>query len=89
MNRFYTELKEALETSEGDIWAETVLSGEHAGEKHLLHARPAEADRTAGFPDVFCERIGRTPKLIVCGAGHVSMPIIRMGKMLGFVVTVI
>ena len=89
MNRFYTELKEALETSEGDIWAETVLSGEHAGEKYLLHARPAEADRTAGFPDVFCERIGRTPKLIVCGAGHVSMPIIRMGKMLGFVVTVI
>lgn len=28
-------------------------------------------------------------KIIVCGAGHVSMPIIRMGKMLGFHVTVL
>ena len=28
-------------------------------------------------------------KMIVCGAGHVSMPIIRMGKMLGFHVTVL
>ena len=27
--------------------------------------------------------------MIICGAGHVSMPIIRMGKMLGFMVTVI
>ena len=38
---------------------------------------------------IYRERIGRTPKMIICGAGHVSMPIIRMGKMLGFMVTVI
>lgn len=89
MNTFYAELKKALETAEGDIWAETILSGEHAGEKHLLRACPAETDKESSSPDTFCERIGRTLKLIVCGAGHVSMPIIRMGKMLGFIVTVI
>lgn len=87
MDAFYTELKKALETSEGDIWAETVLTGTSAGEKRLLNrpgnSAPANGER------VFCERISRTPKLIVCGAGHVSMPIIRMGKMLGFTVTVI
>lgn len=89
MNTFYAELKKAMETAEGDIWAETILSGEHAGEKHLLRTCPAETDKEPSSPDTFCERIGRTPKLIVCGAGHVSMPIIRMGKMLGFIVTVI
>ena len=87
MNTFYMELKKALESSQGDIWAETVLTGEHAGEKRLLvNTEEKGAD---GCERVFRERIGRTPKLIICGAGHVSMPIIRMGKMLGFVVTVI
>ncbi len=98
MDRFYMELQKSLETAEGDIWAETVLSGEHRGEKHLLNEMPdagARADeerRTSageGSVRMFRERIGRTPKMIICGAGHVSMPIIRLGKMLGFVVTVI
>lgn len=98
MDRFYMELQKALETAEGDLWAETVLSGEHRGEKRLLDAIPdagAQADEerraSAGEGSVrtFRERIGRTPKMIICGAGHVSMPIIRLGKMLGFVVTVI
>ena len=35
MNRFYEELKTALALPEGDIWSETVLAGEHAGEKRL------------------------------------------------------
>ena len=87
MNTFYMELKNALECSEGDIWAETVLTGDRAGEKQLL-VNP-EKDRAGSNERVFRERIGRTPKLIICGAGHVSMPIIRMGKMLGFIVTVI
>ena len=30
---FYIRLSEALGESSGDIWAETVLSGSHAGEK--------------------------------------------------------
>lgn len=87
MNGFYIQLKEALEQAEGDIWSDTVLTGENAGEKYLLYGNKPECGNNFGA--VFRERIGRTPKMIICGAGHVSMPIIRMGKMLGFKVTVI
>lgn len=93
MNTFYIELRNALESSKGDIWAETVLTGEHAGDKRLL-AAPGKSgmescESVRESERVFRERICRTPKLIICGAGHVSIPIIRIGKMLGFVVTVI
>ena len=86
MDTFYTQLKRALETAEGDIWTETVLEGERRGEKRLLTSEP---DEEKGSPRVYCERISRTPRLIICGGGHVSIPIIRLGKMLGFAVTVI
>lgn len=93
MNPFYLKLKNALEHSEGDIWAETVLTGEHAGDKRLLvnpdKSKMKCCESVRDNDRVFRERIGRTPKLIICGAGHVSMPIIRIGKMLGFAVTVI
>lgn len=98
MNRFYEELKTALALPEGDIWSETVLAGEHAGEKRLScgDGVGAEGEQkvkalhdTESQTRIYRERIGRTPKMIICGAGHVSMPIIRMGKRLGFMVTVI
>lgn len=96
MNRFYEELKAALALQEGDIWSETVLAGEHAGEKRLSCGAGAEGEQKVktlhdakSQTRIYRERIGRTPKMIICGAGHVSMPIIRMGKMLGFTVTVI
>ena len=38
---------------------------------------------------VFCECAGSQPRLVICGGGHVSIPMIRMGKMLGFQVTVL
>ena len=98
MNLFYEELKTALALPEGDIWSETVLAGEHAGEKRLSCGGGAgeEGEQKVKFlhdtdaqTRIYRERIGRTPKMIICGAGHVSIPIIRMGKMLGFTVTVI
>lgn len=42
-----------------------------------------------GGQRIFCEILGSEKKLVICGAGHVSIPIIRMGKMLEFQVTVI
>lgn len=39
--------------------------------------------------DIFCEPVADSPQLVICGAGHVSMPVIRLGKMLSFFVTVI
>ena len=103
MGQFYVQLEKAIKEGRGDIWTETVLEGEHAGEKSLTAGvmgdpgSPDNAD-TAGSagPDacgtpvrVFRERVRRAPKLVICGAGHVSMPIIRLGKMLGFTVTVL
>ncbi|MDK2808779.1 MAG: xanthine dehydrogenase accessory factor [Clostridiales bacterium] len=37
----------------------------------------------------YCEVIGSEKKLVICGGGHVSIPVIQMGKMLGFHVTVL
>lgn len=37
----------------------------------------------------FVEKLANEKKVYICGAGHVSLPIIRMGKMLGFHVTCI
>ena len=73
---FYAQLKRTLETEAGDVWTETVLEGERRGEKHLLTSGP---EREGEKPRVFRERIRRAPKLVICGAGHVSMPIIRLG----------
>ncbi len=38
---------------------------------------------------VFCEAFCREKKLVICGGGHVSIPLIQMGRMLGFPVTVL
>lgn len=92
MSGFYRQLKEALESEQGDIYTETILCGKNAGEKRILSGHDLENTRTTESEsgrDVFRERIGRQPKLIICGAGHVSVPIIKMGKMLGFAVTVL
>lgn len=45
--------------------------------------------KTVGGRKVFCEVLGNKKKLVICGGGHVSMSIIRMGLMLGFYVTVL
>lgn len=79
---FYKDLVKALDSSEGDLWVETVLEGPRSGEKRLTK-------ESAECPGIFRERAGRPPKLVVCGGGHVSVPIIKIGKMLGFTVTVL
>ena len=38
---------------------------------------------------IYSEVLGSTKKLVICGGGHVSMPVIRMGKMIGMHVTVL
>ena len=81
---FFTRLSQLLQDTDGDIWSETVLTGADAGMKYLM-----TSENTEEVSGIFRERVGRTPKLYICGGGHVSIPIIRMGKMLGFNVTVL
>lgn len=38
---------------------------------------------------VFCELLGGEKKFVICGGGHVSIPVIQMGLMLGFHITVL
>ena len=38
---------------------------------------------------VYAELIGTEKEVVICGAGHVSMPVIRIAKMIGCRVTVI
>ncbi len=42
-----------------------------------------------GGQSVFCELLGGEKKMVICGGGHVSIPITRMGMMIGFQVTVL
>ncbi len=38
---------------------------------------------------VFCEPLGREKTLVVCGGGHVAIPVIRIARLLGMPVTVL
>ena len=92
MMGFYRQVRETLEKGEGDVYTETILGGQHSGEKRILSGNDPETGPSTAKEngkDVFRELIGRPAKLIICGAGHVSIPIIKMGKMLGFTVTVL
>ena len=47
MDDFYTRLARELKKSEKDIWVETVLTGEHAGEKRILSGEEDDAGDVA------------------------------------------
>lgn len=56
------------------------------------HCKEASSVSSSGLSQiggatVYSELLGREKKLVVCGAGHVSMQIIAIGKMMGFHVT--
>lgn len=45
--------------------------------------------KTVNGTQVYCEILNNSKQMVICGAGHVSIPVIRMGKMLDFHITVI
>lgn len=92
MNQFYNQLAEKIGENTAEFWSETVLEGSCAGEKHILVEAPEGPLPSVVTEDgirIYRERIGGRKKLYICGGGHVSMPIIRIGKMIGFTVTVL
>ena len=60
-------------------------------ELHGNEAMAAEDGRLTDIADerIFAELLGNEKKMVICGAGHVSMPVIEIAKMLGFRVTAI
>lgn len=92
MNQFYNQLAEKIRENTAEFWSETVLEGSCAGKKHILVEAPEGSLPSVVTEDgirIYRERIGGRKKLYICGGGHVSMPIIRIGKMIGFTVTVL
>ena len=58
---------------------------------HASEAVPAEDGTLTEIAGerVFAELLGNEKKIVICGAGHVSMPVIEIAKMMGFHVTAI
>ncbi len=52
-------------------------------------ALPACGVFACSLGSVFCDTMSREKKLVICGAGHVSIPLIHMGRMLGYQVIVL
>ena len=75
-----------------------LLSGGNAaascGEFFPAHLEEARAVTKSGSvliigEKVFCEVLGHEKKFVICGGGHISMPLIQMCRMLGCPVTVL
>ncbi len=60
------------------LWTAALLGGDG----------PKKVAEVSGAP-VFCDWLGQEMHLVVCGGGHVSIPVIQIGRMLGFCVTVL
>ena len=54
--------------------------GEHPEELHKLDI---SGKIQLSDEQVFCDTLGNEKKLVICGGGHVSIPVIRMGRMIG------
>jgi len=73
---------------------EKVLYESHENSFLGMHKKEIHANYLRGNLEIegqrlFCELQGCEKKLVICGGGHVSIPIIKMGRMLDFTVTVI
>lgn len=75
----------ALATGARIAWT----SGPDLFPETLPEELPACGIVSAGGEEVFCELLSGEKKLVVCGGGHVSVPVVQIGKMLGFHVTVL
>ncbi|MDO4312281.1 MAG: XdhC family protein [Eubacteriales bacterium] len=58
------------------------------------HRKEAAAFCESGIAEidgcrVFCDTLGREKQIVVCGGGHVSIPVIQIGVMMGCEVTVL
>ena len=70
------------------VWMSNEAGFFAAHESEALQAEDAVLTDVDGAR-VFSEILGNEPELVICGAGHVSMPVISIAVMLGFRVTAI
>ncbi len=82
-------------TGEKAFFAEGELLWQHPENGFFTEHREAmEQIRTSGQQEllgetIFCDCLGDEKKLVICGAGHVGVALLRMALMLGFDTTVL
>lgn len=86
--------KRAVFTDNELVWEEEeggFFTHNQAELMDALHHSPAGAKGLAKIQgtQVFCDRLGQEMHLVICGGGHVSMPVIKIGIMMGCRVTVL
>ena len=70
------------------VWASDSDGFATAHKEELLAISESGCSKVSGAK-IFAELLGKETKLVICGAGHVSMAVIAIGKLLGMHVTVI
>ena len=90
MSDFYERIKN-LDLKENYVVI-TSLEESSLGEKRITSGTEEwkkSGIYTTGGKEYFVDLLGKEPELVVCGAGHVSIPVIQIGKMMKFHVTVL
>ena len=89
---------ETIVKAEGPLTALWITEGENAGARALRgpegmlfrdEAFPPEETGEAASARVFRECLSKGKRLVLCGAGHVALCVIRLGVLLGYEVTVV
>ena len=80
--------EKAFFSGDGLLWEKT---GQGFFTEHRAEAKAirADAQQEPAGETVFCDWLGEAKKLVICGAGHVGVALLRMALLLGFDVTVL
>ncbi len=94
VNRVYTLLEEdnlgekALFSDDRLVWTSHSESFFENYKEDCIKLEESGIVTIAGRK-LFCDTLGQEKEIVVCGGGHVSMPVIQIGRMIGCQVTVI
>ena len=80
---------EKVLTSDGSILWESQEHGFFRGFQDEIKALDDSGVIRLGGHDVFCDVLGNEKQIVICGGGHVSIPVITLGVMMGCEVTVL
>ena len=80
---------EKVLTSDGSILWESQEHGFFRGFQDEIKALDDSGVIRLGGNEVFCDVLGNEKQIVICGGGHVSIPVITLGVMMGCEVTVL
>lgn len=75
--------------ADGELVWESVEKGFFSRNREAVAGRGKCRQLMVGQSRVFCDAVGGEIRLVICGGGHVSIPVIKIGIMMGWHVTVL